>query len=83
MSAIDNMFNVGSTAACTAPASAGTFTVPPYVTLALPTGNFSYFELAPGVVEAAAQAPFTATGLNIGLIQAFVDGPSFGGFTLK
>jgi hypothetical protein len=68
---------------CTAAASAGTFTIPPYVLLALPAGNLTYFELGPGTVAAASEAPFTATGLNVGFVQTFIDGTSFGGFALN
>ena len=83
VSATDNTFNTGSTAVCTVPASAGNFTVPPYVMLALPPNNFNFFELSPGTVSATAEAPFMAKGLDIGFIEAFVDGTTFGGFTLR
>jgi uncharacterized protein (TIGR03437 family) len=82
-SATDNTFNTGALANCTAAASAGTFTIPPYVLLALPAGNLTYFELGPGTVAAASEAPFTATGLNVGFVQTFIDGTSFGGFALN
>jgi hypothetical protein len=82
-SATDNTFNLGGLAVCTAPASAGTFTIPPYVMLALTPSNFTYVEFGPGTVFAAATAPFTAKGLDVGLIQAFNDGVFFGGFTLQ
>jgi uncharacterized protein (TIGR03437 family) len=83
LSAIDNTFNVGALATCKVPASAGTFTIPSYVLLALPAGNFTYFALGPGTIQAAAAAPFTATGLNVGLLQLFIDGTGFGGFALQ
>jgi uncharacterized protein (TIGR03437 family) len=47
-SATDNTFNFGGLAYCNVPASAGTFTIPPYVMLALPAGNFTYFGVGPG-----------------------------------
>lgn len=82
-SALDNTFNTGSQAACTAPAGAGTFTIPPYVLLALPAGNFTFMELGPGTQWAASEGPFTATGLTVGLVQTFVDGVVSGGFTVR
>jgi uncharacterized protein (TIGR03437 family) len=82
-SAIDNMFNTGASAACTAPTSAGTFTIPPYVLLALPTGNFTHFGFGPGTVAAATAAPFTATGLNVGVVDTFIESTGFGGFALN
>ena len=54
-SATDNTFNLGTTAVCTAPASAGTFTIPPYVMLALMPSNFTYLEFGPGFWAAAAE----------------------------
>ena len=82
-SATDNTGNNNAFAFCKAPASAGTFTIPSYVLLALPAGNFTSFELGPGAAQAAASAPFTATGLSIGFVQTFVDGASIGGFTFR
>ena len=57
--------------------------IPPYVLLALPAGNFTSLELAPGTVQGAASAPFTATGLSIGFVQTYIDGTSIGGFMLR
>ena len=82
-SATDNTFNLGTTAVCTAPASAGTFTIPPYVLLALTSSNFTYLEFGSGVWAAAAENPFTAKGLNIGFFEAYLDGTVFGGFALQ
>ena len=82
-SATDNTFNVGSLAACTAPASAGTFTIPPYVLLPLPANNFTYLGFGSGLQWPTAESVFTAKGLTVGLVQAFVDGNFFGGFALK
>jgi hypothetical protein len=73
-SAINNAFNTGDKARCMAPASAGTFTIPPYVMLALPAGNFAGFTIAP----AKMQVPFTAKGLDFGSIQINYDGTGFG-----
>ena len=81
--ATDSSFNTAALAYCKASASAGTFMIPSYVLLALPAGNFTSLELAPGTVQGAASAPFTATGLSIGFVQTYIDGASFGGFTLR
>ena len=81
--ATDSSFNTAALAYCKAPASAGTFMIPSYVLLALPAGNFTSLELAPGTVQGAASAPFTATGLSIGFVQTYIDGASIGGFTLR
>ncbi len=84
-SATDNTFTNGAAAVCTVPASAGTFTVPPSVLLALPAGNFAGF-----VFSTATEALFTATGLNVGIISVdryndagFGYGWGSGSFTLK
>jgi hypothetical protein len=82
-SAIDNTFNVGALAYCKASSNAGTFTIPSYVLLALPAGNFTQFALGPGTVQGAAERGFTATGIDIGLIQTYLDGNAIGGFPLN
>jgi hypothetical protein len=71
---------------CAVPATAGTFTIPAYVLLALPPGNgpATHFDFAPGDFGGpATTAAFTATGLNAGLVQTFIDDAAFGGFTLQ
>jgi uncharacterized protein (TIGR03437 family) len=73
-SALDNTFKAGLRATCKAPAGPGTFTIPPYVLLALPAGNFAGFVLAPET----ASAGFTAPGLTFGLLQAYHNGTGFG-----
>lgn len=78
-SATDNTYSTGATAQCTAPASAGTFTLPPYVLLALPAGNFGSFTFVSGFAE----FPFTATDLSVGILNTYVNGTSFSGFALK
>ena len=78
-SATSNTYSTGSTALCTAAASAGTFTIPPYVLLALPAGNFGHFFLG----SAQSDVPFTATGLSLGTLHTQSVGPGFSGFTLK
>ena len=76
--------NNASTVVCTAPASMGTFTIPPYALFALPTGapviNF-YFQ--PGDQTPAYAGTFTATGLSAGIADSFVDGVAFSNFTLN
>jgi hypothetical protein len=79
----DNTFSAGAFANCKAPASAGTFTIPSYVMLALPAGTFTGFELGPGTNQAAATAPFTAPGLSVGMVQVYIDGTTLGGFELN
>ena len=79
----DTTFSAGAFANCKAPASAGTFTIPSYVLLALPAGKFTGFELGPGTNQAAATAPFTANGLTAGMVQTYVDGAILVGFELQ
>jgi len=78
-SALDSAFTIYNEASCLAPASAGTFTIPPYILLSLATGNFTSFVVQPTTQE----VPFTATGLSIGLLSTRVDVPGIGGFTIK
>jgi len=78
-SATDGSYTAGADAQCTAPASAGTFTIPTYVLLALPAGNFGRFQFSPAVT----MVPFTATGLNLGILSTSSAGTSFSGFTLQ
>ncbi len=76
--------NVGIKIGCTAPVSAGTLTIPPYVTLALPNGNGTNFNFQPGdgLGGPASISTFSATGIAFGLMQAFVDGVNFSGFQI-
>jgi hypothetical protein len=69
-SATDGSVTNGSQASCIAPATPGTFAVPPYVLLALPAGNFAVLQLSPAQVS----VPFTATGLSVGLLETQIDG---------
>ena len=80
----DSSCNTGAVAACSAPASTGTFTIPPSVLLALPTGSAGF------VFSTQADAAFTATGLNLGTISVgryniagFGSSWGSGSFTLK
>lgn len=81
----DNTGANGAGAVCPAPASAGTFTIPTYVLLALPASTFAGF-----VFSTQTEASFTATGLNLGFISVgrynvagFGYGWGSGSFALK
>ena len=78
-SATNSANTIGATAQCKADASAGAFTIPPYVLLALPAGNFDHFFLG----SAESDVPFAATGLSLGTLHTQSVGPGFSGFTLK
>ncbi len=73
-SATDNTLANGDQAICTAPASAGTFTIPPYVLLALPAGFDAGFVISPTPTGSL----FTATGLTFGILTTQNDGTGFG-----
>lgn len=81
----DNTCVNGATAVCAASASAGTFTIPSTVLLALPASNYAGF-----VFSTQTEASFTATGLNLGFISVgrynvagFGYGWGSGSFALK
>jgi hypothetical protein len=71
---LDSEGTIGAAANCLAPASAGTFTIPPYVLLALPAGSFTGFVIGPARIV----QPFTATGLDVGSVQYRNDGVGYG-----
>jgi len=75
--------NTAAQAVCTAPASAGTFTIPPYVLLALPATNGANFWFQPGDQNPAFSGTFAASGLAVGVAQSFVDGVAFHSVTLN
>ena len=75
--------NTAAQAWCTAPASAGTFTIPPYVLLALPATNGANFWFQPGDQGPTFSGTFTASGLTLGLAQSFVDSVAFHNVTLN
>jgi uncharacterized protein (TIGR03437 family) len=79
MSATDSTRTLGSLARCKVPASAGTFTIPPYVMLALPAGNFATFTFN----SAESDVAFTATGITVGTLHTQSNGTSVGFFMLK
>ena len=70
--------NTAAQVACAAPASAGTFTIPPYVLQALPATNGAIFYFGSGDQSPAFSNTFTATGLTTGIAQSFVDGVRLG-----
>ncbi len=69
---------------CKAPVSAGTFTIPSYLLFALPNGNGTNFnfQTGDGPSGPASITTFSASGLPIGIAQAFADGITFGGFNI-
>jgi hypothetical protein len=77
--ATDQSMNTGATAACFVAANAGTFTIPPYVLLRLPSGPFASFEFMPYGVRST----FTARGIDLGIIDSSNDGTGFNGFSLN
>jgi hypothetical protein len=74
--------NTTASVTCTAPVSAGTFTIPPNMLFSLPNGNGTIFFFQLGDQGPATSVPFSAMGLNAGVAQTFIDGTSFGGFTI-
>jgi uncharacterized protein (TIGR03437 family) len=68
-SATDNTYNTGASFECVVPASAGTFTVPPSVLLAMPAGNFGGLDFFPTVNPVT----FSATGLDLAFVSAQYD----------
>lgn len=61
----------GASAVCTAPASAGSFTVPPYVLEALPTANAGF------VFGSISESSFTATGIDVGIVGIYTNDAGF------
>ena len=77
-SATDLTITQGASAQCNVASSAGSFTIPSWVTLALPSG--------PGLFEFASSAsgvPFTANGLNAGALFTYNTIASFNGFPVN
>jgi len=76
--------NTAAQATCTAPANAGSLTIPPYVLLALPATNSANLGFQPGDQGPPAfGGTFTANGINLGIASAFIDAVGFGGVTLN
>jgi uncharacterized protein (TIGR03437 family) len=81
---LESYFNSGAGVVyCRAPASAGTFTIPPSMLLMLPAGNSTDFRFQLGDQGPATSGTFTAPGMDFGLIQTFVDGVSLFNFTIN
>lgn len=73
----------GRTAICTVLASDGSFTIPPYALLTLPSSPGSILTFRPGDLQPAASALFSATGLDLGIVQATFMYISITGFSLQ
>jgi len=73
-SPIDNTATNGASFICTAPASAGSLTIPPSVLLALPAGSNGNWDFISGALP---DVTFTATGLNLGFLTPTYDTPIF------
>ena len=82
-SATDASFNTSPSVSCKAPVSTGTFTIPGYMLQALPAGTNTAFRFQLGDMSPATSSTFSATGLDAGILQTFVDGTSLFGFVLK
>jgi uncharacterized protein (TIGR03437 family) len=72
-----------ATVICTAPGEAGTFTIPPYALLALSSGGGAYLSFQPAELRPVASATFSASGLNIGIVQAFMWDSGLSNFSLR
>jgi len=72
-SATDPSNTNGASFSCVVLASAGTFTIPPSVLLALPAGSIGGWDFKPSMFPAS----FSASGLNLSLIQVNYDTPIF------
>ena len=66
VSATDATLTKGAAFSCIAPASAGTFTVPPEVLQTLPAGNYGTLYFKPAVDPIG----FAASGLNLGYVTS-------------
>jgi uncharacterized protein (TIGR03437 family) len=66
----DNSLTSGASFRCWAAANAGTFTIPPSVLLALPTGNFGGWDF-----KTYTDGTFSAPGLNLGILESTFDTP--------
>lgn len=65
-SAADNTGKTAASFQCLAPASAGSFTIPPSVLLAMPAGGFASLDFRPSVLPVA----FSAKGLAVTVLTA-------------
>ena len=71
LTAVTNAGDI-TAAACTVLASAGSFTIPAYALLALPSTNGTSLTFRPGDLRPAASALFSASGLNLGIAQVTI-----------
>lgn len=76
-SATDNTGKTAASFQCLAPASAGSFTIPPSVLLAMPAGGFASLDFHPSILPVA----FSAKGLAVTVLTAQWD--SWAGLNLK
>ncbi|HLK47541.1 MAG TPA: hypothetical protein VKT49_05370 [Bryobacteraceae bacterium] len=75
--------NTAAQAVCSAPASTGTLTVPPYILLALPATNGAAFYFQPGEQQPAFSGAFSASGLTVGIADSYVGAVAFPAVTLN
>jgi uncharacterized protein (TIGR03437 family) len=69
----DGSCNNGASALCVVPNGATAFTVPPYILDALPAGTSAGL-----VLSSDSFTSFTATGLNAGILEAYINDSGFG-----
>lgn len=75
--------NTSSSVGCNVPASAGTFTIPPYMLLTLTNTNNATFEFNLGVaLGPSTSVPFSSPSIDLGLAQTYIGGVNFGGFSI-
>ncbi len=66
-SATDNSYSNGADLVCSAPAAAGTFTIPPGALLALPAGSFAQLAFRPFAAPVVPNIP----GVNVAFLSAW------------
>jgi uncharacterized protein (TIGR03437 family) len=72
-----------TTAICNVLASSGSFTIPPYALLALPATDGTRLSFRPGDPRPVASALFSASGLNLGIMQSKIIDLTISGFHLQ
>jgi hypothetical protein len=75
----DSTYSNGALVFCNVDATAGTFTIPPYALEALPASTSAGLVF----VQQTAWIPFTASGLDSGMIQAIDETGYIGTFALN
>jgi hypothetical protein len=73
----------GRTVICPVLASAGSFTIPPYALLTLAPTSGTILSFRPGDLQPTASALFSASGLNLGIVQASFMYVTITGFSLQ